>query len=228
MSHSRYDFYSDDPVEIAVSPAKKNFSSFLAFILLLVGGTFLVQTTLAANIAINTGVPVEFGQGILTTTACSGTNPLTITPNSSFVNVSGGGAHYFSSVKVSNIPSSCYGKDFTINAYGSIGNSPLAIFNSTSTNAVVYNNAGTFELGSGITSGASISSGAGTFTITFTNPVATSGSVSRVTLQSSPHTQNEFGVTGRLEPQLRITIGMQSHTATEHSLQLLVPVLVTV
>ena len=194
MWHSRYDFYSDDPVETASSPTKKTFSSFLAFIVLLVGGTYLVQTTLAANIAINTGASVEFGQGIRTTTACSGTTPLILTPNSSFVNISGGGDYYLSSVKVANIPSSCYGADFTINAYGASGNSPLAIFNSTSSNAVVYNNAGTFELGVGTTSGASISSGSGTFTITFTSPVATSGSVSRVTLQSGPHVQNTYGV----------------------------------
>ena len=194
MSHSRYDFYSDDPVEIAASPAKKTFSSFLAFILLFLGGTYFLQTTLAANIAINTGAPFEFGQGVTATTACSGSNVLTMTPFSSFVNVSGGGDYYFSSVRVSNIPTSCYGADFTINAYGSTGNSPLAIFNSTSTNAVVYNNAGTFELGAEITSGASISSGSGTFTITFTNPVATSGSVSRLTIQSSAHTQGTYGV----------------------------------
>ena len=194
MSHSRYDFYSDDPVEIAASPAKKTFSSFLAFILLFLGGTYFLQTTLAANIAINTGAPFEFGQGVTATTACSGSNVLTMTPFSSFVNVSGGGDYYFSSLRVSNIPTSCYGSDFTINAYSSTGNSPLAIFNSTSTNAVVYNNAGTFELGAGITSGASISSGSGTFTITFASPVATSGSVSRLTIQSSAHTQSAFGV----------------------------------
>ena len=38
-----------------------------------------------------------------------------------------------------------------------------------------------------ITTGASISSGSGTFTITFTNPVATSGTVSRMTLQTGDH-----------------------------------------
>ena len=179
--------YFDDPVEESGNPVKKKFSSILAFLLLLVGGTYLVQTTLAANIALNSGSPIQFGQGVTATTACSGATNLTITPNSSFVNASGAGAHYFSAVTVSNIPSNCYGDDFTINAYGNSSNTPLALFDSTSTSAVVYNNSGTFELGVGTLTGASITSGSGTFTITFTNPVATSGSVFKVTLQSSAH-----------------------------------------
>jgi hypothetical protein len=146
MTYIREDFYSDDPIEETPNPIKRKFSSVLAFILLLVGGTYLVQTTLAANISLNSGSPIQFGQGVSATTACSGATNLTITPNSSFVNASGGGAHYFSSVTVSNIPSSCNGKDFTINAFGNTSSAPLAIFNSTSTNAVVYSNAGTFEL----------------------------------------------------------------------------------
>lgn len=167
---------------------KRKLPSILAFLLLLVGGTYLVQTTLAANISLNTGSPIEFGQGVTATAACSGATNLTITPNSTFTNVSGAGAHYFSSVKVSNIPSGCEGEDFTINAYGNSDNTALPVFNSLSKNVVVYDNAGTFELGAGSISGASITSGSGTFTVTFTNPVATSGSVFKITLQSGAHT----------------------------------------
>jgi hypothetical protein len=137
---------------------------------------------------LNSGSPIEFGQGVKIVTACSGTTSLRLTPISSFVNSSGSGAYYFSSVTVANIPSDCQGNDFMINAYDSSGNSPLAIFNSTSTRAVVYNNAGTFQLGIGTTVGTSITSGSGTFTLTFTTPVATSGTVSRIALQSSIHT----------------------------------------
>jgi len=188
MSRSGPDFYDDEQIEGAPEPFKRKFAPVLSFLLLLVGGTYLVQTTLAANIALNTGSPVEFGQGVTATSACSGATNLTITPNSTFTNVSGAGAHYFSSVTVSNIPSGCYEKDFTINAYGNTDASPLALFNSTSKNVVVYNNAGTFELGAGSLSGASITSGSGTFTVTFTNPVATSGSVFKITMQSGGHT----------------------------------------
>jgi hypothetical protein len=195
MTPTNHDFYSDDPIQVTDSPVKKRFSSILALLLLIVGGTYLVQTTLAANIAINTGAPVEFGQGVTATAACSGGTDLTITPNSTFTNVSGGGAHYLSSVTVSNIPSDCNGKDFTINAYGTSDSTPLALFNTTSANAVIYSNAGTFQLGVGST-GMTISSGSGTFTVSFTSPVATSGSVFKLTLQSGAHTQSncELGI----------------------------------
>lgn len=72
MTYIREDFYSDDPIEEAPNPIKRKFSSILALLLLVIGGTYLTQTTLAANIAINTGAPVEFGQGVAATTACSG------------------------------------------------------------------------------------------------------------------------------------------------------------
>jgi hypothetical protein len=189
-------FYHDDPEQEFQSPAKKKFSSIIAFLLFLVGGTYLVQTTLAANISLNTGSPLEFGQGISATTACSGATSLTITPNSTFVNSSGAGAHYFSSVTVSNIPSNCQGFDFTINAYNNSNNTPLALFNSTSTSAVVYNNSGTFQRGIGST-GLTVSSGSGTFTISFTNPVALSSSVYKLTIQSGPNNPfYEIGSTG--------------------------------
>lgn len=178
--------YHDDPVDLDQISVKKKLSPLIAFLLLLVGGSFFVQTTLASNISLNAGDPIQFGQGITQTVACSGLTNLTITPNSTFTNVSGSGAHYLSSVTVTNIPANCYGKDFTINAYGNTNNSPLAIFNSTSTSAVVYNNAGTFQLGVGST-GMNISSGTGTFTVTFVSPVATSASVFKITLQSSAH-----------------------------------------
>jgi hypothetical protein len=190
------DQYFDDPVEATPNPVKRKFSSILAFLLLLVGGTYLVQTTLAANIALNSGSPLEFGQGISATTACSGATNLTITPNSTFINASGGGAFYFSSVKVSNIPTSCYGVDFTINAYDNSNSTPLALFETSTTRAVVYNNAGTFSRGIGST-GMTVASSSGTFTATFTTPVAQSSSVFKLTIQSGLHTPYyEVGWTG--------------------------------
>jgi hypothetical protein len=186
MSYSQHDVYSDDPLEQIANPVKRKLSSILALLLLLVGGTYLVQTTLAANISINSG-PVEFGQGVTQTAACSGATNLTITPNSSFVNASGGGAHYFSSITVTNVPSSCYGKDFTIKAFNNTSSSPLAIFNTSSTSAVVWNDGGTFKLGTG-SSGMTIEQSAGTFTVTFTSPVALSSTVFKVTVESGAHT----------------------------------------
>ena len=106
MTYSQDDFYSDDPTDGSASPVKKKFPGFVAFLLFVFAGGSFLQTTLAANISLNSGSPVEFGQGVTQTTACSGATDLTITPYSSFTNTSGAGAFYFSSVKVSNIPTS--------------------------------------------------------------------------------------------------------------------------
>ena len=178
------DFYHDDPIE---EISKKSLrSKFLSTGVVIVGSIFFLQSTLAGNISLNSNRGIEFGQSVSQAVACSGNTELTLTPRSTFVNGSPG-AHYLQSVTVSNIPTSCYGDDFTISAYNDSSSTPLAIFNSTSTNAVVYNNNGTFELGVGTLEGVNITSGSGTFTITFTNPVALSSSVFKLTIQSGLH-----------------------------------------
>ena len=79
-----------------------------------------LASTLAANININSG-PVEFGQGVAQTTACSGDEEITLTPQSTFVNAAQYGDFYFTSLSVSGIPSSCIGQDFSFSAYGESG-----------------------------------------------------------------------------------------------------------
>jgi len=183
-------YYYDDPVDEPVVKNKKPKAIFGAALLLFAGGLTL-NTTLAANVSLNSGVNIQFGQGVQTTTACSGATILTVTPTSTFLNASGGGSFYFSSVSVANIPASCHGKDFTISAYNSSSSNPLPIFNSNATKAVVYNNAGTFQLGEGTTEGASITNPvSGKFTLTFTSPVALSTTVTRLTIQSSNNSGN--------------------------------------
>ena len=182
MSSSDSNFYHDDPVDFDESPRKKKFSSILALLSLFVGAGFYVQTTLASNIALNAGAPVEFGQGVTQLTSCTGDSNLTLTPTSTFVNASSAGAFYFNSVTVSGIPATSKTYDFTINAFGNTDQAPLSIFNTNSKNAVIRNSAGTFSLGAGST-GMSISSGSGTFTATFTNPVALSNYVLKVVIK---------------------------------------------
>ena len=90
-------------------------------------GVIALGSTLAANIGINTGAPIEFGQGVAQTTACSGTTPITVLPTSSFVNAPGAaGDFYFTSLTISNIPNSCVGRQFSISAFGKSGN-PLKL-----------------------------------------------------------------------------------------------------
>jgi len=192
MSDSHDDIYSDDPIDSPSIPAKRKLSAILASITLLIGGAYFVQTTLAGNITINSG-QIEFGQGATATAACTGSNTLTVTPSAAFVNASGSGSHYFSSFTVSNIPTSCYGVDFTIKAYGSSGNTPLSIFNTNSTNAVIYDNGGTFVAGAG-SAGLTVSGSSGSFTTTFTSPVALATDVFKLTVESGPHTPSAYNV----------------------------------
>ena len=178
-------YYHDDPVEVPVVKRNKPRAIFGSALLLFAGGLFL-NTTLAANINIGTGGKVEFGQGISITAACSGSSVLTATPNSSFVNTSGSGAFYFSSVTVSGIPSSCNGVDFQISAYDSVTSTALPIFGTNKTVASIWNNGGSYQGGKGWL-GSSITSGSGTFTVSFTTPVALASTVEKLTLQSTTH-----------------------------------------
>ena len=179
-----HDFYHDDPIE-EISKTKSRFK-FLTTGAIILGSIFYFQSTLAGNISLSSGTGLDFGQGFSQAVACSGNTDLTLTPRSTFINGSPG-AHYLNSVTVSGIPDSCFGVDFTINAYGNTENSPLALFNSTSTAAVVSDEAGTFSRGTG-SKGMTVASSTGTFTVTFTTPVAQSSEVFKVTIQSGAHT----------------------------------------
>jgi hypothetical protein len=181
-------YYHDDPTEEPRS-RKSIIPSFLVLILLISGGGFFVKTTLAANVALNSGASTEFGQSVSQAVACSGGQNLTVTPKSSFVNAANGtGTYYLSAIEVKNIPNSCNGVNFNLRAYDSSNSTPLAIFNSTSTEAIVNYDALNVSLRSPFT-GISISGGNGTFTVTFTSPAAQSTSVAKVTIQSGVGTK---------------------------------------
>jgi hypothetical protein len=186
------DFYHDDPIE--EDSGTKSRSKLVTAGVVVVGSILFFQSTLAANISINSNRGIEFGQSVSQAVACSGETSLTLTPRSTFVNGSPG-AHYLQSVTVSNIPISCYGDDFTINAFNDSSNTPLALFNSTSTDAVVYNDNGTFSPGVG-SSGLTIASGTGTFTVTFNTPAALSSSVFKLTIKSGLNTPFKVGDRG--------------------------------
>ena len=186
------DFYHDDPIEEI--PRSKLRSQLLTTSAVIIGSIVFFQSTFAGNISLNSGRGIEFGQGVSQAVACSGNTDLTLTPRSSFTNGSPG-AHYLQSVIVSNIPDSCFGVDFTISAYNDSSGTPLALFNSTSTDAVIYNDAGTFSPGIR-TTGMTVESSTGTFTATFTVPVAQSSNVFKLTIQSGAHFVYKVGDRG--------------------------------
>ena len=90
-------------------------------------GALALGSTFAANINLNGGGNVEFGQGVATTTACD-EDGITVTPFSTFINAPGAGSHKLSTMRISGIDStSCDGKTFRIKAYGD-GPDPLDLF----------------------------------------------------------------------------------------------------
>lgn len=181
------DFDDVDGYDESTSPTRsRRLISMLSIVVLLITGGFFLQTTLASNITINSSGNVEFGQGLTLTAACSGANVLTVTPNASFTNSSGSGAFYLSSVTVAGIPGGCAGVDFNISVYDSTTSTALSMFNTSSKVATIWNNAGTFQAGTGGT-GLSVTSGSGSFTVTFSNPVALASNVAKLSLQSSNH-----------------------------------------
>jgi len=177
--------YHDDPVE--ESAVRRILPKFIAASVLMLFTFFYYQTTLASNITLNANQSIEFGQSVNATAACAGSDNLVVTPKSSFVNAeNGGGSYYLSSVSVSGIPSSCNGVDFNISFYDSVTSTALPIFASTKTVASVWNNGGSFQGGRGWL-GSTISSASGSFTVSFTTPVALAANVEKVTLQSIVH-----------------------------------------
>jgi len=146
------------------SSVKKPIKSILGIGAL--AGVIALGSTFAANINLNGGGPVEFGQGVSETTACD--NSVLITPESTFVNASGSGSHMFTSLKISGIDSSnhmCDGKIFRIKAYGDSGQLDLLNYRyaDETTHAVledadyksieITDTAGTFSWTSGGTDG---------------------------------------------------------------------------
>lgn len=176
----------EDFNEVNESSRYKRIISVLSVVVMVLTGGFFLQTTLASNININSSGTVEFGQGMTLTAACSGASVLTVTPTASFVNVSGSGSFYLKTITVSGIPGGCAGADFNISVYDSTTSTALSMFNVSSKVATIWNNAGTFQAGTGST-GLSVSSGSGSFVVTFTDPVALASNVAKLSLQSSTH-----------------------------------------
>jgi hypothetical protein len=185
------DSYSDDPVDFETvngESKKQKFSTLLAFLLILVGGTYFVQTTLAANINLNSG-PVQFGQGITQTTACD-RDGITLLPQAEFVNASGSGSYVIKSLVVSQVDSSsngCQDKTLTFRGFGNTSSGALDLVNSVNSIFVIVSSGSpnfSIPATTGVTLTDISSSG---FTISFdsaASPIAAS-EVFKFTVESS-------------------------------------------
>jgi hypothetical protein len=179
----RYE-YSDDPIE--ASPASGSKFQILFFIALLIVAALTLRSVYAANISLNLGSQTEFGQGLTTTVACSGSDVITVNPQSSFVNATNAGSFFFSGFAVRGIPSGCVGKNLTFSFYSDTSTAALPIFASTASSLTVLPTGSSFTTSN---SGVTLSQLTGnSFTATFDSPVQRSTNISKLTAESS---QNE-------------------------------------
>jgi len=182
------DYYHDDVVEEKQKRSNRFLHGplfYLSFIA--IGAYLLFNGTFAANITVNTGQRVEFGQGLAMFTACSGSNVITLTPKSTFTN-SGSGTFYLSSIQIDNIPTSCYTNQFSLKVYdASSSSSPLNIFGNNQNEARFLDNSGNFVALTG-SNGLTLTTNSSTsVTISFNTPIASSTNSAKFTLESSPY-----------------------------------------
>ncbi len=176
--------FGEDKSSRKKSSIGKSFKAILGVAALVL--TVSLGSTLAANINLNAGSAVEFGQGVAQTSACD--SSVTITPTSGFINSAGSGSFALSTIIVSDIDSTsahCLGKTFTIKGYGETGDA-LDLVNGVASVEVVDRGT-TFALASSPT-GVSIDSTDGNaFTLTFDpeeTPVSTT-ELYRITIEST-------------------------------------------
>jgi len=151
----------------------------------------VVGSTLAANISINSGAALEFGQGLTQTAACSGSNTITMTPTSSFVNAASAGTFYLSQIAFGGTGlATCAGKTFTIKGFSDSGANALTIATGNGTgytSATFVYSSTALSYGPGVTAGVTSGSNAATMAFNITNPgsMATSGSIAKLTIESN-------------------------------------------
>ena len=175
------------------SATKKNNLKSIAG-LATIAAVAVLGSTLAANLSLNSGGAIEFGQGVSVTAACDG-DGITVTPSVRFINAANGGTFYLSTIAMSGIDftdaTKCVGKTFTLNAYDDGSGTPLQLATSSGgstpiTSATFSNSSGTNYVGTtGISVTGSGNGGAtGAITLGCGTPSSTSGAVYKITLQS--------------------------------------------
>jgi hypothetical protein len=195
--------YYDDPVVDEPRQTKRSLSTALVLFAVL-SSSFFIQNTLAGNISLNSSSSVEFGQGTTQLLACSGSTSVVASPIATFANASQSGAFNLSGIKISNIPQSCFGSQFTIQIFPSSASAPETLF-STATAIVIANSSGTFVMDAGNYAYATLNSASTTCqqggscneaTITFLSPLVATSTLSRIVIQSSTAPADLLAVAG--------------------------------
>jgi hypothetical protein len=191
------EYYFDDVQEHRPRKPIKKLKIKLALLsVAAIFGYSTVGSTFATNVQLSSG-RVEFGQGFLVSTACD--SSITVTPFATFANASGAAANYkLTNIQVTDISSSCYGKNLVIRAYDSATATPLNLYQTGgSTNydlLRIYNNNGTFTLANSGLTQSEITPVTGGFRVTLFNSaspasvaMAAATSVFRLTVESVEH-----------------------------------------
>ncbi|CAB4337336.1 MAG: hypothetical protein F2690_02945 [Actinobacteria bacterium] len=147
-----------------------------------------IGSTLAANINLNTGTPIEFGQGVAQTTSCD--NEVILTPFSSFVNIEGADEFGFTGITLSKLDTTdqrdssegCAGKTFTIKVYDKNGTLLEASYSLTVGDGV-------FISPDGDTPNNGLNQTETSVTLLFDTPALVATDVYRITIESSATTQ---------------------------------------
>ena len=88
----------------------------------------VLGSTLAANISLNSGANVEFGQGVAQTSSCDPTTGITVNPSATYQNVAGAaGSFKFGTISFTGIAVACADKVFTIKAYDDSSSTPITL-----------------------------------------------------------------------------------------------------
>ena len=99
----------------------------------------VLGSTLAANISLNSGANVEFGQGVAQTSSCDPTNGITVNPSATYQNVAdAAGSFKFGTIALTGIAVACADKVFTIKAYDNSSSTPLTLNSVSGTTAFDY------------------------------------------------------------------------------------------
>ena len=215
-------YYSDNPVYQDIPrPQKTKKSLSFKLVLLAVAsavGYSTLGSTFAADVQLGTG-RVEFGQGVLAATACD--SRVIVTPYATFANASGTAAKYkLTDIQVTDLDSSCYGKDFIIKAYDSATATPLNLYQTggtTNYNSIrVYSNNGTYTLADAGLNHTEINAVTGGFKVTLFNEASPASvamaeaiSVQRITIESAEH---DGTLTQSLSPSGSLTFNGSNST----------------
>jgi hypothetical protein len=197
-------WYSDDPEEKEKEPFRSKINAFVPIAALVIAASFFLPTTIGGLITLGSGNKVEFGQSSNLTVSCSGSTDINVLPAATFVNVgSATGTHYLNSIKVSNVPTSCNGVDFLVSVYDNSSSSPLALASRSPSLVKVYSSSNSlFKLDPFARE--TVTSGTGSFTVTFSDPIAVASTTIKFALQSSAHSpfcnETSSGCIGKTGP----------------------------